>query len=63
MYHHKNIWRNNTFHSSVFYTIISKNSNVNHLSSFLHNQLLPLDSTTFPTSLKLFFATGNIEPP
>ena len=36
---------------------------VNVLSEYLHNQELPLDKTSFPSSLKLFFATGNIEPP
>ena len=35
----------------------------NILSEYLHNHELPLDKTSFPSSLKLFFATGNIEPP
>jgi len=36
---------------------------VNILSEYLHNHDLPLDKTSFPSSLRLFFATGNIEPP
>jgi len=36
---------------------------VNILSEYLHNHELPIDKTSFPASLKLFFATGNIEPP
>lgn len=35
----------------------------NILSEYLHNQELPPIKTSFPSSLKLFFATGNIEPP
>ena len=35
----------------------------NILSEYLHNHDLPLDKTSFPSSLWLFFATGNIEPP
>ena len=57
------IYCKGAFHSHLFYTIISKNSNVNHLSTLLHNRVLPLDKTTFPARLKLFFATGKIEPP
>jgi hypothetical protein len=34
-----------------------------HLSTFLHNTSLPLDKTTFPSALNLFFVTGTIDPP
>gem|GEM_PF-2320038 len=57
------IYPNRAFHSHLIYSVIPKNSNVNHLSTLLHNLSLPLDKTTFPSSLKLFFATGKIEPP
>jgi hypothetical protein len=40
-----------------------KLANRSHLSTLLHNVDLPLHQITFPSSLKLFFATGNIEPP
>ena len=42
---------------------INKVSCRSHLSTLLHNRVLPLDKTTFPARLKLFFATGKIEPP
>jgi hypothetical protein len=34
-----------------------------HLSTLLHNSSLPLDKTTFPSALNLFFVTGTIDPP
>ncbi len=42
---------------------VYKIANRSHLSTLLHNIDLPLHQITFPSSLKLFFATGNIEPP
>jgi hypothetical protein len=35
----------------------------NILSAYIHNHEFPLDKTSFPASLRLFFAKGNIEPP
>jgi hypothetical protein len=43
--------------------LVSKIACRSHLSTFLHNTSLPLDKTTFPSALKLFFATGLVEPP
>ena len=42
---------------------VSKTACRSHLSTLLHNASLPLDKTTFPFALKLFFATGLVEPP
>ena len=42
---------------------VSKIACRSHLSTLLHNIDLPLHQITFPSALKLFFATGKIEPP
>ena len=53
------------FHLSIphLHYLVSKIACRSHLSTLLHNLVLPLHKITFPSSLKLFFATGKIEPP